>query len=120
MNSFSILSICSVVESLTKLLGRAQQVQTCYKKYCISMDVLQATFTQLGAGLESVDYSGTRDELSRQVAALSECQENLRRRHNCLNTMHDQVAEIEALTFTIGEFDVETTDRRYGCQSFID
>ena len=98
---------------LDKLLSRAQQIQTCYKKYCISTDVLQAVFSQVDGIIQSVSYSGSVEEITRIISSLTEAQENLQRRQLCLNTMHDQVAEIEALTLSIGEFDVESTDKRY-------
>ena len=110
--STTICVFDSVVDGLTKLLARAEQVHTCYKKYCISVDVLEATFSQVSAVLDSLEYTGSSDDLKSLSTSLTDCQENLKRRHNCLNTMHDQVAEIEALTFTLGEFNVEATDRR--------
>ena len=108
-----LLYIYSVVAGLDKLLSRAQQIQTCYKKYCISTDVLQAVFSQVDGVIQSVLYSGSVEEITRVISSLTEAQENLQRRQSCLNTMHDQVAEIEALTLSIGEFDVESTDKRY-------
>ncbi|XP_067943129.1 nesprin-1-like [Watersipora subatra] len=102
-----------VVEGLAKLLGRAEQVLTCYKKYSISVGVLDATFTQVSSVLDSLELAGSLDELKQCLSSLTDCEENLKRRRSCLNTMHDQVAEMEALTFTIGEFDVESIDRRY-------
>jgi len=112
--TFTLLSVicCSVVEGLTRLLARAQQIQTCYKKYCISTDVLNATFSQVDSALAALDTTGSADDITTHINSLADCQENLKRRHSCLNTMHEQVAEIEALTLCIGEFDVESVDRK--------
>lgn len=112
------VSVYSVVAGLDKLLSRGLQIQKCYKKYCISTDVLQAVFTQVDGVIQSVSYNGSVGEITRIISTVTEAQESLQRRQSCLNTMHDQVAEIEALTLSIGEFDVESTDRRYDVLTF--
>lgn len=95
-----------------RLLDRAQQIQTCYKKYCISNDVLTATFNQIQSAIDSITYVGNADHMNAQISTITECTENLKRRHQCLVTLHEQVAEIEALTLSITEFDMESPSRR--------
>lgn len=100
------------MSGLSKLLSRAQQIQKCYKKYCISTDVLEAVFSQVDGILQSVSHEGSIDDITQLINSIIESQQNMERRQPCLNTMHDQVAEIEGLTLNVGEFDVESIDRK--------
>lgn len=94
-------------------MDRAAQIQTCYKKYSISVDVLQTVFTQVQSVLDSVTHASSLDGITNQISTLTESQNNLLRRQSCLNTMHEQVAAIESLTLAVADFDVENTTRRY-------
>lgn len=102
----------SCIDGLSKLLERAQQIQKCHKKYRISVDVLNATFTQVQLAVDAVTHAAPLHVLTAQIASLIEAQDNIHRRQPCVATMHEQVAEIEALTFSVTNIDVETVNRR--------
>lgn len=74
--------------------------------------MLTATFNQVQSALDSVTYAGSVDHINAQISTISESAENLKRRHQCLVTLHEQVAEIEALTISVLEFDMESPSRR--------